>query len=299
MRPIPSAELAAFEDLVEGALERGDERGLDIIGYGEVTTVLALTSSVGRRAVKRMPPFDSTEQAAAYEELVARYLDALRAGGLEPVETELQRVNREGGRVVVYCVQPSLAPGDLAPAHVRELDEDAACSCCRRILDAIAGVVSDRLAPDGQLSNWAFVGERLLYLDVTTPFMRDEQGREMLDWEHQLQALPAVVRPAVRRWVAPHLLDKYYTLRGQIVDLLGNLVKERLEHLLAPFMLLANERFRFDPPIDEREVRRYYAGDARAYAFIQAARRADRWWQRHVRRRVYPYFLPPPIDRNV
>ncbi len=299
MRPIPEDELAAFEDLVESALERGDERGIDIIGYGEVTTVLALDSSVGRRAVKRMPPFASAAQAETYENLVRRYVEALRAGGLEPVETQLQRVERKGGRVVVYCVQPSLAPGELAPAYVRELDEASARECCERIYDAIAGVVSERLAPDGQLSNWAFVGERLLYLDVTTPFMRDEQGREMLDWEHQLRALPALVRPPVRWWVAPHLLDKYYTLRGQIVDLLGNLIKERLEHLLEPLIALANERLHFDPPIDEREVRRYYAGDARAYAFIQAARRADRWWQRRVRRRVYPYFLPPPIDRNV
>ncbi len=295
---VADEELTAFEELVAQALERGDERGIEIIGYGEVTTVLAMESSSGPRAVKRVPPFAAEDSARRYMAMVERYIAALEAGGVRAIETHLHRVDGRDGKHVVYCVQPALPFGSLAPDLLRGLGEEQACAFYEQILAAIEGVVCERLAPDGQLSNWAFYRDRLVYIDVSTPFMRDESGNELLDWEHQLRALPAPIRPVVRRWIAPQLLDKYYTLRGQVVDLLGNLIKEHLEHLTDPYMRRANERFEFTPTISQKEIRDYYSGDARAYAFLQSARRADRWWQRSILRRTYPYFLPPPIDRN-
>jgi hypothetical protein len=35
------------------------------------------------------------------------------------------------------------------------------------------------------------------------------------------------------------------------------------------------------------------------WALLQRARRVDRAWQRHVRRRPYPFLLPGPVDRGV
>jgi len=44
-------------------------------------------------------------------------------------------------------------------------------------------------------------------------------------------------------------------------------------------------------------VRAHYKSDAQTWAFMQAARRADRWFYRNMLRRPYPYLLPPRIDR--
>jgi hypothetical protein len=49
--------------------------------------------------------------------------------------------------------------------------------------------------------------------------------------------------------------------------------------------------------ITEDEVRRYYRSDARLWELMLRLRRADRWWQRRIRRRTYPFLLPGHIER--
>jgi hypothetical protein len=52
-----------------------------------------------------------------------------------------------------------------------------------------------------------------------------------------------------------------------------------------------------EPPISAAETERYCRDDARMWDLLQRLRRADRWWQRTVRRRPYPFLLPPRIER--
>jgi hypothetical protein len=51
------------------------------------------------------------------------------------------------------------------------------------------------------------------------------------------------------------------------------------------------------PVIDRDEVVRWYRSDARTWEALLRLRRTDRWWQRHVRRRPYPFLLPGRIER--
>jgi hypothetical protein len=296
---VSDAELAAFEQAVRACLAAGDDGSIEVLGYGEVTTVLALDAGAGRFALKRLPEFPDMGSAERAVRVIRLYLEALRKLGVDVVDTDVRYVHLEGDPVMVYCVQPALPSECLGPAYMHALDESAAVAAFDRILEILARAVTDVVAPDGQLSNWAFVEDRILYMDVSSPFMRDAEGRQLLDWDHYLQSsMPLPLQPIVRRWVLPHLLDKYFTLRGQVVDLLGNLIKEGLVHLEVPLRERANQKLAFAPPISEEEVRKYYAGDARTYAFLQAARRADRWVQQSLGRR-YGTFLPPKLDRNV
>jgi hypothetical protein len=59
-------------------------------------------------------------------------------------------------------------------------------------------------------------------------------------------------------------------------------------------VFLRSTAARVSPPIDETEVRRYYARDKKLWLLMQWLRRADREWQRRVRHRPYPFLLPPP-----
>ena len=288
--------LAGFEATIRRALHEDDTSGITVLGYGEVTTVFAID---GEWACKRMPGFSSKHDAEACAGVIRRYVRALTEAGVDVLPTAVQVIESTDGMPVVYCVQPRLDPNALGPMRMRSATLDAALRDLDRILDAVHAAVSPHLAPDGQLSNWAFVGERIVYLDVTSPFLRDDEGRDALDWDQYLRSLPSPLRPIAKRWVVPHLLDKYFTLRGQVVDLLGNLQKERLERLAEPFRDHINKRWKLDPPITRAEVDAYYASDARTYAMLQGARRLDRWVQRRLLRRDYPYFLPPAIDRNV
>lgn len=285
-----------LERALQAALATGRESELNVIGFGEITTVLRWDTPWGPIACKRLVPFVDRRGAERAAEVIRSYIDELRGCGVRSVETRVAMVE-SGRRHVLYCVQPVLAADVLGPEHFRRSPLEHVRSDFRRILELLGRAVTPRLAPDGQLSNWAFPGEDLIYLDVSTPFMRDERGREQFDFGGQVRALPAPLRPIVRRFAVRRILDKYYDLRGQVIDFLGNLVKERLDHLIPDLARVANEACRFSPPVTPEEVARYYRDDARTYAWIQAARRADRWVHRYLLWRTYPYLLPPPVHR--
>jgi hypothetical protein len=149
----------------------------------------------------------------------------------------------------------------------------------------------------GEVHEGKVRGSGLLYLDVTTPLMRSDQGEELLDTELFMKSLPWALRGLVRRFFFRQILDKYYVPRGVVLDLLGNLYKEGLSRLIPGFLERANERL--SEPIGEEEVRAYYQSDAWMWALMQRLRRADRWWQRAIRRRTYPFLLPGEIRRNL
>jgi hypothetical protein len=293
---VSESEIERFESRLDGALKAGHSEELDIIGYGEITIAVKLTTPDGNFACKRLVPFSSHDVAQRTADLIASYIEQLEARGLDVVETETPILERPAGHVL-YCVQPMLAPGTLGPDFLRGKTAEEAAPHVTRIFEQIKASVTPSIAPDGQLSNWAFVGDRLRYLDVGTPFLRDEEGRDLFDFTEQTRALPGPVRAIVDRFLLRGILDNYHSTRGQALDFLGNLIKEGLGDIFPPLIPIANEVFGLVPQITEEEVRAHYKSDARTYAFVQAARRADRWIYRNVLRRPYPYLLPPRIDR--
>ena len=297
MSLVSQPEIEAFERRLGEAVRRGNADDFDIIGYGEITIAVRLSTPSGDLVCKRLAPLSSRESAAQIAEVIAMYIRELEAAGIDVVETETPFM--EGADSwVLYCVQPMLRPGSLGPDFLRGMTAEEAAPHVRRIFERIRGSVTPTLAPDGQLSNWAFEGDRLRYLDVGTPFLRDGQGRELFDFTEVVRALPGPMRIVVERFLLQGILDNYHSVRGQALDFLGNLIKEGLGDIFPPLIPLANEVFALEPEITEQEVRSHYKSDAQTYAFIQAARRADRWVHRSLLRKPYPYLLPPRIERS-
>jgi len=287
-------DLASLEEKVAGALD-GDGSDLRVLGYGEISCVLAWAAGGDTVACKRLPIFDDAAQLAGYRAALEVYLARLEAAGVRVLPTRLQELARPEGGLAAYCVQPALPEATLAPAVLARLSEAEALEALDRIARRIESAVSQRLGLDGQLCNWALVGDDLWYLDITTPMVRDDEGRELLDAKVFLASLPWALRGVVHRFVLRSILEKYYDPRGVLLDLAGNLYKERLQKLIPGFLRLLEPRL--DRAITEDEVRRYYRDDARTWAMLQSLRRADRFWQRHVRRRTYPFLLPARIER--
>jgi len=291
-----ASEIAAFEQRLEEAVRTGESDDLDVIGYGEVTIAVKLATPRGDFACKRLVPFSSREAAERTARLIASYVEQLGACGIDVVETETPILERPDGHVL-YCVQPLLPRGALGPDFLKGKTADEAAPYVRRIFEHIRASVTPLLAPDGQLSNWTIEGDRLRYLDVGTPFLRDEKGDDLFDFTEQTRALPGPVRAIVNRFLLRGILDNYHSTRGQALDFLGNLIKEGLGDIFPPLIPIANEVFELTPEITEKEVRAHYKSDAQTYEFVQAARRADRWVCRNILRKPYPYLLPPRIDR--
>jgi hypothetical protein len=136
---------------------------------------------------------------------------------------------------------------------------------------------------------------RALQFDISTPFTADAQGRPELDLKVIVQPYPAILHPAMRRWVAPGVIGKYHVPRLALVDFAGNLIKERLTNWLPAVLQAANERLSL--PITRAEVDAVYRDDARLWEVVYRLKKLNRWWYESVKRDVYPFLLAAPTAR--
>jgi hypothetical protein len=286
--------LGELESTVASALDAGDAGQLPVMGYGEISVVLGHPAQDPDWVCKRLPPFPDADSADRFAACVERYLVALADRGVDVLETEVRRVDRADGSVVMYCVQPVLPSATLAVNVARDAP-DAFPALAASVVAAVVAVVDHSVGLDAQLSNWALVDGRLVYFDVTTPLMRDAAGASELDADVFLASLPWLLRAPVKRFVVPGIMARYHSPRTALLDLAANLVKERLDPLIP--IVLQHANLSVTPPLTEEEVRRDYRSDARTWAALQQVRRLDRAWQRRVRRRPYPFLIPGRIQR--
>jgi hypothetical protein len=290
---IDDADLIELEQAVEHALRRGDVSGLRVLGEGEISLVVG--AGIGPDgfgptwACKRLPPFPTAIAADRYAATIDGYVAELTRRGVDVLDTHVRRVHAADGSVVLYCIQPALPATDLAVDLVRN-DPGRAPALIADIVETVLAVTDPSLGLDAQLSNWAIVVDRLTYFDITTPLTRAADGAPELDTEVFLASLPWVLRAPVRRFVLPGIIARYHDPRSAILDLASNLIKESLDEFVPA--VLASAAGRVEPPLTEDEVRRDRRKDALMWAALHRVRRVDRLWQRHLRRRTYPFLLP-------
>jgi hypothetical protein len=292
---LSDAELGELDAAVEHALETGDESALRVLGYGEISLVVGWPSDTPRVAAKRLPVFTDLARARRTTDLIERTVVELRRRGVDVVATEVRTLSRADGTVAAYALQSVMSAETLVPEVLRSADPAAGHPAVVAVVEAVRGALDAEVGLDAQASNWVWDDGGLHYLDVSTPFVRDADGATALDLDVFARSLPWLLRAPVTRLVLPGVLARYHEIRPTLVDLCGNLLKERLDPWLPAFLDAVNRAV--SPPVDESEVRKYYRSDARLWQVMLAVRRADRWWQRRVRRRPYPFLLPGPIDR--
>lgn len=287
---IEQDRLEELEAAVRAVLDGGAATGIEVIGYGEVSTVLAAAGTGGSVACKRLPVMDDLA-LQRYRRALDSYLEALATRGLRVAPTTLHTTGR--GPVVPYCVQPRYPA--LLVAELRSGDGALVARRAEQLVAAIAAAVGGGVGLDGQVSNWAVDGDALVYLDVTTPLIRDAAGSELLDTRLFLASLPWLLRWPVHRFLLGEILSHYHQPRPVLLDLVANLHKERITGAIPAFLAAANRVV--DPPLTAEEAARYYRRDALMWEALQRLRRADRWWQRTARRRRYPFLLPGRVER--
>ena len=286
---IEPGELQALEDEVSAALATRNADRLPLLGHGEISLVLGWPPGDPRVACKRLPPFRDVAAFERYAGVVRRYIDELRAGGVRVVETDLHHLVRPDGRVVGFHVQPALPPEALGTDVLRQVDASHGHPVLGAVADAVAGVTHPRLGVDAQLSNWAWLDGEPWQLDLTTPFLLDEQSRPLFDLTPFLAALPAPVRPLVHREMV-RLIRRWTTARGALLDMTASLLKERLDRWVDPVLTEVNARV--TPPISPDEATRVYHSDRRLWPLLFRLERANRWWQTNVRRRPFEFLVP-------
>jgi hypothetical protein len=93
-------------------------------------------------------------------------------------------------------------------------------------------------------------------------------------------------------------MNRYYSHRDVVVDLIANLYKEQRPDLIVPVTEAINHYSTvLDRPIPPEAVDRYYRSDRIIWTLFLAFRRMDRWLSRSLLRRRYEFILPGPIKR--
>jgi uncharacterized protein DUF6206 len=310
-----AARLQRFEERLDPAHPGTADAGVEIVGYGEVSTAFALAALPGQ-ICKRMAGFPDTRAVERYVEVVRRYLDLLRQCGVAVADTQLVPVAPGAGAPVVYLVQPRLSVQGLGHHLLREADESTMLACIDHVLAIVGGLLRrNRAVTDGrtitvdaQLSNWWFavdgvrVGAPILF-DVGTPYMRlrgiDEVGVEVF-----LAPMPPPVRWYCRRQrVVERYLDDYFDARHILLDLVGNFYKEGRPDRIPWALERINQWLATDGAdlgaraLSVAAVERYYAKDAAALEWFLKVRRADRFIRTRLLRRRYDFLLPGPVRR--
>ncbi len=275
---------------VEEAIRTGAPRGLRVLGYGELTLVIGWPTEDPVLAVKRLPPFSDRPRLDAYSGLLEGYIESLRERGLSVARTEIRSHPGPRGSMRAYLVQP-LVPHEQ---HLNVILQHAAETRVRELLELVVENVhrctDDVVGFDAQAANWFIDGDSLGYFDISTPMLRDRDGREQLDVELFLSVYPWIMRPVLAR-IAPGVMAQYHDARTVLLDFASNLHKEGLERCV-PIMLEAANGW-LERPLAAGDVSSYFRQDKLLWALMQRLRLADRNWQRHVRRRAYPLLLPP------
>jgi hypothetical protein len=282
-------DLEGLEADVSHALATGDTGRLRLVGHGEISLVLGWPADDPVVACKRLPPFADLDAFERYRGVVVRYIGELRRRGVRVLDTDLHHLVRGDGRVTGFHVQPLLPPDALAIEVLRATSPSRDHPLLEAIVDTVTRATTERVGLDAQLSNWIWLDGEPWQLDLTTPFLLDERKRPAFDLSPFLAALPAVVRPVVRREMTK-LIQRWTTARGSLLDLAANLLKEDETEWLEPMLAVINTRV--EPRLTRADAERVHTQDRRLWPVLFRLQRVNRWWQQRVRHRRYEFLLP-------
>jgi len=286
---MPAPDLEELEADVAHAIATGDTSRLRIVGHGEISLVLGWPPEKPAIVCKRLPPFPDVAGFQSYRDVVLRYVDALRRGGVHVVDTEVHHLVRHDRHVVGFHVQPLLSPDALGTEVLRRAQSAGEHPLLDAVVATVVGATTDRVGVDAQLSNWMWLDGVPWQVDLTTPFLLDDHRRLGFDLAPFLASLPAPARPVVRREMTKLVL-RWTTPRGALLDLAANLFKEELTDWLDPALRAVNARV--SPPITGAEARRVHVADRRLWPLLFRLEHLNRWWQRRVRRQPFDFLLP-------
>lgn len=282
--------------------------GASVIGYGEISSVLALQDLPGL-ALKRMPLFTSRDEAEQYILIYHDYCRLLKEAGIVLPEDSTFILEIPGRPVVLYLQQRVFASEKFVHHLIRQWSEDHIRIVFERILNHIQLVwhFSENRAPglrialDAQLSNWVVEGDAgngvIYYVDTSTPLYQIE-GREQLNPELFLKSAMPGLRWVIRKFFITNVINRYYDKRSVLIDLTANLYKEQCPHLIPIMLKLANGLPGLShTPIYADEVKSYYNEDRRIWEIVQFSRKLHRWGVTKLKRGRYEFILPGTIHR--
>ncbi len=300
---ISTAYLSEFEKGLDiSEIENSKILG-EIVGYGEISSIFKVKGFSGW-IYKRLPLFESIEQAEEYAEKYKKYVDLLKEAGLQ-LPDDFYKVVNGHVKVVLYLAQQEINKTDLCQNRLHTQTEEKNLKMLQRIFLKINKIYQfnkrnkekTELSIDGQISNWAVEGEDLLYFDTSTPLFKLD-GLEQMDPDLILSSAPKALVWIIKVFFLQDVMDRYYDIRLVFIDIVANLYKEQKVELIDPVIVNANKYLPDGiEKISRKEVDKYYKEDKFIWQLFLGLRRLDRWFTTKVLRKRYEFILPGKIER--
>ena len=157
------------------------------------------------------------------------------------------------------------------------------------------------VALDGQLSNWVLLEEegesRLCFVDTGTPLIKKE-GKNLLDPDLLLQAAPKPLRGLIKWLFADDVMNRYYDIEKNMIDLVANLYKEQKPELIPMFIDVVNKKLPDGVRLlTAKGIVSYYREDKFIWWLFLGLRRIDCWLSTKIFKNRYEFILPGKIKR--
>ncbi len=307
--------LEEFENQLDTSNPTGGGIEVKIIGYGEMSAIFLL-EEMPQLAIKRMPPFYSSQEISAYQSNIDDYCRLLTEKfNFNIAEYSFVEIINRYNEHILYIVQKRLDKDSIGNKFIQNCSNEDLNMILKAIMDKMIVIWEwNAISPemifglDGQISNWSFnfnEDHKLnqpVYFDYTTPFIRNS-GKEVLDPEMFLKSCPFFLVWIVRLCFLQEVLDRYYDFRLVLIDLIANFHKEAQETRIPFAIETINQYLRQKAPglkikpIEKSEIDKYYKEDAFIWKLFLSLRRLDRFIKTKIFRKKYDFILPGKINR--
>ncbi|NNE74994.1 MAG: hypothetical protein HKN26_15115 [Acidimicrobiales bacterium] len=289
-------QLARAEAMIAACILRRDVADLRVLGFGEISVALGWPSADPTMVLKRMAVYREPSDAERDVRLVRDYVAALEAAGVDVLPTTCHVVPRADGRWVNYAVQPIVPPDLLAETTIARDTPHPEHPLLLAIRDLTVELVSPQLSADMQVTNFAWDGERLALLDITTPLLFDEQGGLPQVSPEVMAAVPLPARRAVLKEafkIIERYQDRSETL-ALVVLLLYRIGQER-------WVPAAAECFNevLGAPLDLPAIEAEFVRYNKTIPTLNRAAMVQRWWTQRIRRNSYDFFITDSFTGRV
>jgi hypothetical protein len=318
--------LQKVENTLNMAYPNASTIPITLLGFGEISMVFSIVEDPsGNIAYKRLPIFQSEKQVKRHIGAFEKYNSYLtEAGILLPnqatawVHSQDSKLQRSVGtkdivkltpKITLFCAQEIVNKECIGSHLIQTMTPEEISNFVKQILFEFNKIwlfnlsnKTVKLGFDGQISNFAVVNEKIIYLDTSTPMYRIK-NKEAMDAELFLLSAPPGIRFLLKLFLLDSILDRYYDLRMVIIDLVANFIKENKGNLIPQLVQTVNKMLSDElaihnvKPITIEEVKRYYRSDKHVWIIFQTLRRIHRFVTIKLLKRNYLFYLPPRIKR--
>lgn len=290
--------LDQLETQIQEALSRRDVTDLTVLGFGELSVALAVSTADGEAVAKRTPPFRQGE-FAPYRTIVEKYVSQLTQAGVPVVSTEVEGVNRPDGSTIAYLIQPLLAADTIGGDVLRNQDPVEDHPFLVAIGEHVIRVADGSLSIDAQVTNWSWDGGAATLVDVGTPMVWKGDGSFEMDMDPFIRMLPAPFRPLIKREMTK-VTQRWRTASGTLTDAVGNLYRENLEEWTEPAAATWSRQLiaAGHEPASVEGARKAYEDDLKLWPMLKRLQRLERRWCK-LRGRPYDYFIQNSYDGSL